>query len=137
MIDMFAKIPRDLSTVIEYRQDVDPIPPGQLHPLKPYWVPVVEIENNTAVTPYFIREPASVVIYADRVEKVTVIRDKTTPELDADDQRKVDRMAEIGTIDYVQFRIDFLQENRIRALEGKQPITVDQFREYVKGLIRA
>ena len=39
------------------------------------------------------------------------------------------------SIDKVLFKISFLQENRIRALEGKQPITAQQFKDWVRGQI--
>lgn len=35
----------------------------------------------------------------------------------------------------VQLKIAFIHENRLRALEGKQPITAEQFRTWVRGQI--
>jgi hypothetical protein len=32
-------------------------------------------------------------------------------------------------------KVSFLQENRIRALEGKQPVTAAQFRAWVENQI--
>lgn len=39
------------------------------------------------------------------------------------------------SIDKVILKISFLQENRIRALEGKQPITAQQFKDWVRTQI--
>lgn len=39
------------------------------------------------------------------------------------------------SIDKVLLKIAFLQENRIRALEGKQPITAQQFKDWVRSQI--
>ena len=39
------------------------------------------------------------------------------------------------SIDKVMLKISFLQENRIRALEGKQPITAQQFKDWVRTQI--
>ena len=42
---------------------------------------------------------------------------------------------EIGKVDTVLFKIAFQHENRIRALEGKQAVSAQQFRSAVKDLI--
>ena len=39
------------------------------------------------------------------------------------------------SIDKILFKISFLQENRIRAIEGKQPITAQQFKDWVRSQI--
>lgn len=40
-----------------------------------------------------------------------------------------------NSIDKLMLKIAFLQENRIRVLEGKQPITAQQFKDWVRGEI--
>lgn len=41
----------------------------------------------------------------------------------------------LDTWDSITLRIAFAHENRIRALEGKAPITLSQFRNAVKALL--
>lgn len=45
------------------------------------------------------------------------------------------RFDQPSSIDKVMLKIAFLQENRIRALEGKQPITAQQFKDWVRSQI--
>lgn len=45
------------------------------------------------------------------------------------------RFDELSGTERVLLKIAFLQENRLRTLEGKQPITVAQFRSWVDGQI--
>jgi hypothetical protein len=74
------------------------------------------------------------------------VRDKTQAELDVDAVEATEREAEqVQSIkddfDYqysvskVMLKVSFLQENRIRALEGKQPVTAAQFRAWVENQI--
>lgn len=55
--------------------------------------------------------------------------------LDAARDAIIARFDEPTSIDKVLFKISFLQENRIRALEGKQPITAQQFKDWVRTQI--
>jgi len=45
------------------------------------------------------------------------------------------RFDDARSIDKVMLKISFLQENRIRTLEGKQPITAQQFKDWVRSQI--
>ena len=60
---------------------------------------------------------------------VYTVRNKTQPELDADNDAKV------NALDMVALRILFQHENRLRTLEGQNQITLNQFKNAVKALI--
>ena len=55
--------------------------------------------------------------------------------LEATRDSLIARFDEPTSIDRVMLKISFLQENRIRALEGKQPITAQQFKDWVRTQI--
>lgn len=57
------------------------------------------------------------------------VRAMTAQEIDAVKQTKVDAM------DIVLLRLAFNHENRIRILEGKAAITIDQFKTAVKAIL--
>lgn len=42
---------------------------------------------------------------------------------------------QVDKLDLVQMQIAFNHENRIRALEGKAPLTASQFRDAIKALL--
>lgn len=58
---------------------------------------------------------------------------KTRAEMDADSE--AEKNALLARLDRAELKILFQQENRIRALEGKQPVTAVQFRDAVKALL--
>lgn len=92
-------------------------------PGKPYrqFLPVVE--TNPSFDPETqVKTGPVVTVEAERVTRVWSVRDKTAQELDAD-------------VDFLQFRVAFNHENRIRALEGKAAITAAQFRAALKALL--
>ena len=72
-------------------------------------------------------------IEADRVKLVWTVRDKTQQELDAEVELSKDM--EVAAYDRLTFKVAFVHENRIRALEGKQPITAEQFRTALRGML--
>jgi hypothetical protein len=101
-------------------------------------VPVVEVtvDNSTGAD---TTRTAVETVEADRVLRTVTIAD-TTAEAIA--EREARRIAEVKeTFDstsqaaFVLLKISFLQENRIRTLEGKQPITAAQFRSWVDGQV--
>lgn len=53
----------------------------------------------------------------------------TAPELDANKTTK------ISTFDVLQFKVMFDIENRVRVLEGKQPVTATQYRNALKAVL--
>jgi hypothetical protein len=80
-----------------------------------------------------VRTGPVVTIEATRVTRAWTVRDKTAEELAAEAEaakaRAVDGLA------LVEVRILFSHENRIRALEAKQPITMDQFKTALKAML--
>lgn len=58
---------------------------------------------------------------------VFAVRDKTVPELDAEKEGALDRY------DRLSFDLNFDQENRIRVLEVKAPVTRAQYRAALKA----
>jgi hypothetical protein len=75
-----------------------------------------------------------------------VVRNKTQAELDADvveaAEYEAERVQSIkadfdhrNSVSKVLLKISFLQENRIRSLEGKPNLTVEQFRNWVDNQI--
>lgn len=66
--------------------------------------------------------------YVAKTHTVTqVIRNKTAQELDND------KTVTIDAIDMLSFEVNFDQENRIRALEGKTAITRAQYKTALKN----
>ena len=67
------------------------------------------------------------------------VRNKTPAELAAEDLSRIDKIkANLdwnGSAVKVLLKISFLQENRIRVLEGQPEITATQFRTWVNGQI--
>ncbi len=133
---MFALINRDLTDTGKRAGNVTIVPPDDLHPDKPYWVPVVEETSDTSTGPDKVVSAWVVTVEVDRLLRARTIRDKTPAELDAEDQARVDSLASLSGIDRAQFLIAFSHENRIRTLEGAPPVTKAQFKTAVKGLIR-
>ena len=79
-------------------------------------------------------------------EEDVVLRDKTQAELDAEavlaaerDAARIQRIKSEfdsqSSVNKVLLKISFLQENRIRVLEGKPKITAAQFRTWVDNQI--
>jgi hypothetical protein len=78
--------------------------------------------------------------------EVYVVRNKTQAELDADAvlvaerdaervQRIKDEFDDQRSVNKVLLKIGFLQENKIRVLEGKAEITAAQFRTWVNNQV--
>ncbi len=134
---MFALINRDLTDTGKRKAQVDIVPPADLHPDKPYWVPVVNETTDTSTGPDKVVSAWVETVEAARLLRTRTIRDKTAGEMDAEDQARVDRLASVSGIDRAQFLIAFNHENRIRTLEGSPSVTKAQFKTAVKGLIRS
>lgn len=115
----------------EYKRDRDFDTLPDL-PHKPY----IQFYTIERVKPEY--DPETQVIEGPTIEEdhenkvrrfVWTVRDKTAQELDADKVNKVEGL------NRVILEILFRHENRIRALEGKQAITVQQFKAAVKGML--
>ncbi len=90
---MFALINRDLTdTGKRYDQIVELIPASDLHPAKPYWVPVVEEVTDTSTGPEKVVSPWVETVEVARLLRARTIRDKTAGELDDEDQERVDAL---------------------------------------------
>ncbi len=89
---MFALINRDLTDTGKRKAQVDIVPPGDLHPDKPYWVPVVEETTDTSTGPDRVVSAWVETVEVARLLRTKTIRDKTAGELDAEDQDRVDRL---------------------------------------------
>lgn len=60
----------------------------------------------------------------------------TKAEMDGRDAETIEKLANPGSVERLLFQIAFAHENRIRALEGKQAISVETFRDAVKAKLR-
>ena len=91
--------------------------------------------DNQVVTKYEAPTPQPDGSYVWR----WAVRDKTQAELNAEDLSRIDKIkANLdwnGSAVKVLLKISFLQENRIRVLEGQPEITATQFRTWVNGQI--
>ena len=133
---MFALINRDLTDTGKRAAQVNIVSPDDLHPAKPYWVPVVEEVTDTSTGPDKVVGPWVETVEVARLLRSRTIRDKTAGELNAEDQIRVDNLASLSGISRAQFLIAFNHENRIRTLEGVPSVTRAEFKNAVMGLIR-
>ncbi len=133
---MFALINRDMTDTGKRKAQVEIVSPDDLHPDKPYWVPIVVETADTSTGPDKVVSPWVETVEVARLLRARTIRDKTAGELGAEDQTRVDNLASVSGIDRAQFLIAFSHENRIRTLEGAPPVTKALFKTAVKGLIR-
>jgi len=99
-------------------------------PLKPFrWLPL-EI-TNPDVTDHttHIKEGPVTTVKAKKVTRVLTVRPKTADELDADKE------GQIPPSNSIQFKAMLDVENRTLALESKPAVTVDDYRETLKGML--
>ena len=99
-------------------------------PLKPFrWLPL-EI-TNPDVDDYatHTKEGPVEAVKAKKVTRVWTVRPKTADELDADKE------GQIPPSDSIQFKAMLDVENRTLALESKPAVTVDDYRETLKGML--
>ena len=75
-------------------------------------------------------------IVARQADEYEATRPRTEAEIaaakEAVDTATMTRL-EVGDVERVLLKISLLQENRIRALEGKAEITINQFKAWVRG----
>ena len=99
-------------------------------PLKPFrWLPLEitnpDVEDHATHT----KEGPVESVGAKKVTRVWTVRPKTADELDADKE------ARIPPSDSIQFKAMLDVENRTLALESKPAVTVDDYRETLKGML--
>ena len=99
-------------------------------PLKPFrWLPLEitnpDVEDHATHT----REGPVTTVKAKKVTRVWTVRPKTADELDADKE------GQIPLSDSIQFKAMLDVENRTLALESKPAVTVDEYRETLKGML--
>ena len=70
-----------------------------------------------------------VTVLTDKVTRVWAVRDYTPAELDSLSNSKID------AVDILMVKVAFNHENRIRALESKAPITMQQFRNALRAML--
>ena len=121
LVDPSNQINRVLSDAM-----VDPTVPTKLNWR---WLPIQPV-GDVAYDPATQTKDGPVYsVLSDRITATYAIRNKTPAELDAE------RDFQVTTVSLVMLRALFNHENRIRALESKQPITVEQFRTALKALL--
>jgi len=116
----FAKISRDLSTVLERKHQVTIVDPALLHGLKPYWVPYNNIVQDTTTGDDVVIEAPVVTIFADRVEEVSVRRDMTAGEIDIEEDESLTLLQQPGRHDRALAKTIHVLANRIAYLESVQ-----------------
>lgn len=133
---MFALINRDLTDTGKRKAQVDIVAPADLHPDKPYWVPIVVEVTDDSTGPDTVASPWVETVEVARLLRSRTIRDKTPGELDAEDQARVDSlMLERGAMRALA-TLQFQIINDVRALEGKAAITAEQYKTRLWKLIR-
>ena len=140
---LYALINRDLSDTGRRKRIATPPPgPDDLASGKPYYVPVnvVETDTSTGTVPVVTSDWTETVInngtVATELRRERTRRDMTTAELDARDDAQAQAAMNNAGVVRALARVAFNQENRLRTLEGVQPVTADQFKDALKGLIR-
>ena len=76
-----------------------------------------------------IKEGPVTTVKAKKVTRVLTVRPKTADELDADKE------GQIPPSNSIQFKAMLDVENRTLALESKPAVTVDDYRETLKGML--
>ena len=115
----------DKGTINRFAADIDP-GVATRHPWR--WLPVQE-ETPPAVSESQAIDASTYAVVAGRVVKTYTVRDKSAKELEEEKDMQV---AGLGA---VVLRVLWNHENRVRALEGLQPVTPQQFRSTLKALI--
>jgi hypothetical protein len=99
-------------------------------PLKPFrWLPLEVTNPDVGDHATHTREGPVTTVKAKKVTRVWTVRPKTDEELDADKE------ARIPPSDSIQFKAMLDVENRTLALESKPAVTVDDYRETLKGML--
>ena len=133
---MFALINRNLTDTGKRKALVDVVPPADLHPAKPYWVPVVQETADTSTGPDRVVGAWVETVEVARLLRTRTIRDKTAGEIDAEDQTRVDSLLLDSGVMRAIAQALFQVVNDVRVLKGQGTITPAQFKAFLKGLVR-
>ena len=99
-------------------------------PLKPFrWLPLEVTDPDVDDYATHTIEGPVTTVKAKKVTRVWTVRPKTADELDADKE------GQIPPSDSIQFTAMLDVENRTLALESKPAVTVDDYRETLKGML--
>lgn len=122
-----ALIYRHTPSVISERRmiDVATIPPHK----RAWWRPIVTVGDDPFNSATHKKTGPVTTIEADRVVDTYTVTALTAQELDAIKESR------LPSADGIQFRVLFNHENRIRAIELKQPVTAEQFRNALKAML--
>lgn len=101
------------------------------------WLPYVEVTDDQSTTKYKVQNVTKNVVEADRVVTTITITDEPQSTIDQiEDERKeraIDRALAGSEFDRAVGKTLLELANRVLVLEGKQPLTVDQFRAFFKS----
>jgi hypothetical protein len=130
----------DGDAVMEYRVFSDMVAklggwePGTCPPDIPHknvrWLPAPQAEAPAYDPATQVLEGPTVSIGKEAVTESYAVRDKTAEELDAD------KDAKLGTVDVFVLKVLCDHESRVRALEGKSEITLEQCRAAIKAKLQ-
>ena len=132
----YALITRDLTDTGSRKQNITPEAPENLHPAKPYWVPIEEEITDTSTGPDKVTGAWFETVEVTRLLRAQAIRDKTAGEIDAEDDTRADNLLNQKGASRALARVAFDQENRIRALESQPSVSAAQFKDILKSLMR-
>ena len=99
-------------------------------PLKSFrWLPLEVTDPDVGDHATHIKEGPVTTVKAKKVTRVWAVRPRTADELDAYKE------SQIPLSDSIQFKAMLDVENRTLALESKPAVTVDDYRETLKGML--
>ena len=99
-------------------------------PQKPFrWLPLEITNPDIPSRITHLKEGPVTTVRAKKITRVWTVRPKTADELDADKE------GQIPSSDSIQFKAMLDVENRTLALESKPAVTVDEYRETLKGML--
>lgn len=100
---------------------------------KPIWVPFVNTVEDTSTPGSSAVSSREKRVFSDRVEMVTIRRDKTPNEIALDDDRDIENLFENAGNDRALINLIRDLDNRVRILEGQPPLPLQTFKALVKS----
>ncbi len=124
---------RDAELTLNHLQDtgersVSVVPDPNPGANKPIWVPVVNLVEGS--DPVSSKEKR---VFSDRVEMVTIRRDKTPSEIALEDDRDIGNLFGNAGNDRALINLIRDLDNRVRILEGLPPLPLQTFKALVKS----